>query len=185
VLAVGAVAVFVSRTASSEVQRYETQTHNMRMDRVGALLAAYYTEGGGWGGVEPVVEQIGQLYNQRLVVVDQQGLVVADSEGVMPVGEAREFEPQDRGMPIVAGQDRFGTLVILPQGPPPGGIPADEAGVSALSSSINRYLVWGGLLAVVVAGVWPRSSSHVGSCPRWSRWRGLPTASGGATSASG
>jgi signal transduction histidine kinase len=153
VVAMGAVAVFVSRTASNEVERYETQTHNMHMDRVGALLAAYYTEGGGWDGVQPVVEQIGQLYNQRLVVVDQQGLVVADSEGMMPVGQPGQFEPQDRGIPIVAGQTHFGTLVVLPQGPPPGGVPADEASVSALSSSINRYLVWGGLLAVVVAAL--------------------------------
>jgi signal transduction histidine kinase len=153
VVAVGAAAVFVSRTASSEVERYETQTHDMRMDRVGALLAAYYTEGGGWDGVQPVVEQIGQLYNQRLVVVDQQGLVVADSEGMMPVGQPGQFEPQDRGIPIVDDQTYFGTLVVLPQGPPPGGAPADEASVSALSSSINRYLLWGGLLAVAVAAL--------------------------------
>ncbi|MGA9350802.1 MAG: ATP-binding protein [Anaerolineae bacterium] len=153
VVAVGAVAVFVSRTTSNEIERYEREAHNTRMDRVGELLAAYYTESGGWGGVEPVVAQIGQLYNQRLVVVDQQGLVVADSHGTMPVGEPGEFELQDGGIPIVAGQDHFGTLVVLPQEPPPGDILADEASVRALSSSVNRYLVWGGLLGVLVAAV--------------------------------
>jgi signal transduction histidine kinase len=46
-------------------------------------------------------------------------------------------------------------LVISPQGPPPppGEIAAQEASVSSLSSSINRYLLWGGLLAVAVAAV--------------------------------
>jgi signal transduction histidine kinase len=153
VVAVGAVAVFVSHTTSNEVDRYETQAHNTRMDRVGELLASYYTESGGWDGVEPVVEQIGQLYNQRLVVVDQQGLVVADSQDVMPIGEPGEFELLDTAIPIVADQASLGTLVVLPPGPPPGDTPAGEASVSSLSSSVNHYLVWGGLLGVLVAAV--------------------------------
>jgi signal transduction histidine kinase len=153
VVAVGAVAVFVSRTTSSEVQQYEEETHNMRMDRVGQLLASYYTESGGWGGVEPMVEQIGQLYNQRLVLVDEQGLVVADSQDMILIGEPGEFEPPDMAIPIVADEARLGTLVVLPQGPPPGESPAAEASVRSLSSSVNHYLVWGGLLGVLVAAV--------------------------------
>ena len=156
VVAVGVVAFFVSRTASNEVEQYETQTLNVRIGRVGALLARYYIEQHGWAGVEPVVDQIGRLYSQRVVVVDQQGLVVADSHGMMPVGEPGEFEPADRPIPIMAGQASFGTLVVLPQGPPPpppGDIAADEASVSSLSGSINRYLLWGGLLGVVVAAL--------------------------------
>jgi len=157
VVAVGAVAVFVSRTTSSEVQRYETKTYDVRIHRVGTLLAAYYLERRGWAGVEPVVEQIGQLYNQRLVVIDPQGLVVADSHGMMDVGEPAEFEPPDRIIPIMAGQISFGAAVISPGGPAPpqggGAAPAEEASVSDLSSSINRYLLWGGLLAVAVAAL--------------------------------
>jgi len=34
VVAVGAVAVFVSRTASNEVERYETKTYDVRIGRV-------------------------------------------------------------------------------------------------------------------------------------------------------
>jgi len=50
VVAVGAVAVFVSRTTSGEVQRYETRTYDVRIHRVGTLLAAYYMEEGSWTG---------------------------------------------------------------------------------------------------------------------------------------
>lgn len=154
-VAVGAAALFVSRTATNEVGRYETRTHNVRMDRVEALLAGYYIERGDWAGVGPVVEQIERLYNQRVVVIDQQGLVVADSHGMMPIGERGGFKQGDRAIPIVAGQARFGTLAILPQGPPSpwGDIPADDASVSALAGSINWYLVWGGLLGVALAGL--------------------------------
>ena len=107
VVAVGAVAVFVSRTTSNEVQRYETRTYDVRIGRVGALLAAYYIEQHGWAGVEPVVDQIARLYNQRLVVADQQGLVVADSHGMMHIGEPGEFEPPDRPVPIMVGTGPF------------------------------------------------------------------------------
>jgi signal transduction histidine kinase len=155
VVAVGAAAIFVSRTTSNEVEQYETQTHNVRVGRVQTLLASYYIEQHDWAGVEPVVDQIARLYSERVVVVDQEGLVVADSHGMMPIGEPGEFEPPGVAIPIAAGQARFGTVVISPQGPPPppGEIAAEEASVSALSSSVNRYLLWGGLLAVAVAAL--------------------------------
>jgi len=156
VAAVGVVFFFVSRTASSEVEHYETQTYNVHVGRAGALLARYYMEQQGWAGVEPLAEQIGRLYSQRVVVVDQAGLVVADSHGVMPVGKPGEFKSPAAAIPIMAGQSSFGTLVVMPQGPPPpppGDIAAEEASVSSLSSSINHYLLWGGLLGVVVAAV--------------------------------
>ncbi|MCJ7509556.1 MAG: ATP-binding protein [Dehalococcoidia bacterium] len=155
VVAVGAAAVFVSRTASNEVEQYETQTHNVRVGRVQTLLAAYYIEQHDWAGVEPVVDQIARLYSERVVVVDQEGLVVADSHGMMPIGKPGEFKPPNVAIPITAGQARLGTLVISPQGPPPppGDMAAEEASVSSLSSSINHYLLWGGLLGVAVAAV--------------------------------
>jgi signal transduction histidine kinase len=152
VVAVGAVAIFVSRTASGEVDRYATRTYDVRIGRVGALLASYYLEQHGWAGVEPVVDQIGRLYNQRVVLIDQQGLVVADSQGMIEAGTEPQFEPQ-QAIPIMAGQLRFGAVAVMPQAPapPPGGVPAEDESVSSLSSSINRYLLWGGLLAVAVA----------------------------------
>jgi signal transduction histidine kinase len=155
VVAVGAAAIFVSRTASNEVEQYETQTHNVRVGRVQTLLASYYIEQHDWAGVEPVVDQIARLYSERVVVVDQKGLVVADSHRMMPIGEPGEFKPPNVAIPITAGQARFGTLVISPQGPPPppGEIAAEEASVTSLSSSINHYLLWGGLLGVAVAAV--------------------------------
>lgn len=155
VVAIGVVAFFVSRTASGEVERYETRTYDVRIGRVGALLAAYYLEQHGWAGVEPVVDQIGRLYNQRVVVIDQEGLVVADSHRMMHSGERAEFEPPGKVIPIMYGQTRFGAVAVMPQAPvpSPGGVPAEEESVSSLSSSINRYLLWGGLLGVVAAAV--------------------------------
>ena len=156
IVAVGAVAVFVSRTTSGEVQRYETRTFDVRIRRVGTLLAAYYVEEGSWTGIEPVIDQIGQLYNQRLVLIDQQGLVVADSRGMMHAGEPAEFDTPEQAIPITYGPMHFGAVAVLPQGqapPPQGGAAPPDESVSSLGDSINGYLLWGGLLGVVVAAV--------------------------------
>jgi len=155
VVAVGVVAFFVSRTASGEVERYETRTSDVRIGRLGALLAAYYLEQHSWAGVEPLVDQIGRLYNERIVLVDPRGLVVADSHGMIDVGEPANLEPRDRAIPIMVGQTRSGAVVVMPPGqdPPPGGAPAEEASASDLSDSINRYLLWGGLIGVAAAAV--------------------------------
>jgi signal transduction histidine kinase len=157
VVAVGAVAVLVSRTASSEVQQYQSRSYDVRIGRVGSLLATYYIERQGWTGVGPVIDQIGRLYNERVVLIDPQGLVVADSEGKIEVGEEPEFEMRQT-IPIMAGHIRFGAVAVLPEGsaspqPGPGAPQTEEASVNDLSNSINRYLLWGGLLAVVVAAV--------------------------------
>ncbi len=155
VVAVGAVAFFVSRTASGEVNQYVTRSRAERLTRVEVLLAAYYVEEGSWTGVEGVVQQVGQLYNERMVVVDQQGLVVADTRGVTTVGQRESAKPSDIMIPIAADEARFGTLVVSPQGqgppPPPGAVAPADTSASSLSSSIDRYLLWGGLLGVVVA----------------------------------
>jgi hypothetical protein len=144
IVAVGAVAVLVSRTASSEVQQYQTKSYDVRIGRVGSLLATYYIERQGWTGVEPVIDQIGRLYHERVVLVDPRGLVVADSEGKVEVGEEPEFE-MHQAIPIMAGPIRFGAVAVLPEGsvsakPGPGVASTDEASVSELSNSINRYL---------------------------------------------
>jgi signal transduction histidine kinase len=157
VVAVGAVAVLVSRTASSEVQQYQSRSYDVRIGRVGSLLATYYIERQGWTGVGPVIDQIGRLYNERVVLIDPQGLVVADSEGKIEVGEEPEFEMRQT-IPIMAGHIRFGAVAVLPEGsappqPGPGAPQTEEASVNDLSNSINRYLLWSGLLAVVVAAV--------------------------------
>ena len=50
------------------------------MDRAQCLLFQYYQHGGGWDEVQPVVQHMGSIYGQRTILVDRNGLVVADSE---------------------------------------------------------------------------------------------------------
>ncbi|MDP2949070.1 MAG: ATP-binding protein [Chloroflexota bacterium] len=149
VVAVGTVAFFVSRAASGEIERYEERTNQLRSERMEALLSGYYAERHEWSGVEPLVEQMGRLYGQRLVLTDAQGTVVADSHG-MSMGQRSDFARWRRNISVGSSDTPFGTIFIDPQ-PAADGSATEE--VSALASSINWYLVWGGLLAVAVAGL--------------------------------
>ncbi len=149
VVAVGTVAFFVSRTASSEIGRYEERTHERRSARIGELLSGYYAERHEWSGVEPIVEQIGRLYDQRVVLIDSQGTVVADSERTF-MGERGDFARWRTRIPVGSSETPFGTIFADPR--PAANGPGTEE-VSALATSINWYLGWGGLLALAVAGL--------------------------------
>jgi signal transduction histidine kinase len=148
-VAVGTVAFFVSRTASGEIERYEQRTDQLRSDRMQALLSGYYEEQHGWAGVQPLVERMGQLYGQRLVLIDAQGTVVADSQG-MSMGPPPDLGRSEGNIPVGSADAPSGTIFVDPQ-PTADGSAAQE--VSELASSINWYLVWGGLIAMAAAAV--------------------------------
>jgi signal transduction histidine kinase len=148
-VAVGTVAFFVSRTASGEIERYEERTDQLRSQRIEALLSGYYEEEHGWTGVQPLIERMGQLYGQRLVLTDAEGTVVADSQAMM-MGPPPDLERSKRNIPVGSADAPSGIIFIDPQ-PLADGSAAEE--VSELAGSINWYLVWGGLIAMAVAAL--------------------------------
>jgi len=151
-VAIGTVSLFVSQSTKSEIQQYQQHTQEIRSARIEYLLSRHYSQRGGWIDIQPFVEQMGTLYGQRIVLVDSSGVVVADS------GEdflGRRPEPGWPGRPLSMipaspmppGASRLGTLYINPESVPE----ADSTSVQNLSSSINSFLLWGGLLAGGVA----------------------------------
>jgi len=142
--AVGAVYLFVSQTAGGEIRQYGEQSEQVRFSRVGFELDRYYrTHGGNWEGIQPYVEQWGSLYGLRIVLTDSSGIAVGDSQGEL-VG--KEYHPEIPGIHLISTRGLFaGTLYISPE--PSAYFPSP----ASLSQSVNRFLIWGALLAVAVA----------------------------------
>jgi signal transduction histidine kinase len=164
VVAIGTVSFFVSHSTKGEVQQYQQQTQDIRSSRMEYLLSHYYAQRGGWTDIQPFIEQMGTLYGQRIVVVDSNGVVVADSLQVflgmhpdphwpgraLPMDSSLPMQPSlERPSPVSTGASPVGTLYVNPESAPD----ADAASVQNLSSSINGFLLWGGLLALGVAMV--------------------------------
>jgi signal transduction histidine kinase len=142
VVAVGMVSFLASRATSGEFQRYVERGGVMRHQRFEVFLAGYYTQNRSWSGVQPLVEQMGQITGERIVLADEGGQIVADSANKLveqTVGQGWA-EPValilQRGVPV-------GTVYANPLGP------ADDPQRATFLASINRAL----LLAAGVAGL--------------------------------
>jgi signal transduction histidine kinase len=166
-VAIGAVYFFVSQTTVGEIRRYGEQSEQARFARVGLELYRYYHRQGNWEGIQPYVEQWGSLYGQRIILTDNSGVVVADSEGEL-LGKHYLPEKSDRVLSPPWEENIPGRLYISPEPladfplPPweeniPGGLytsprpPADFPSPLGLYQSISRFLLWGALLAVAIA----------------------------------
>jgi signal transduction histidine kinase len=141
-VAVGVVALSASRATTGEFQRYVERGGMMRHQRFERFLAGHYMRNRNWSGVQPLVEQMGQITGEQIVLADAGGQIVADSaEKLVGQTVARDWaEPValivDRGVPV-------GAVYTNPLGP------ADDPQRAAFLASVNRAV----LLAAVVASL--------------------------------
>ena len=142
VVAVGAVAFLASRVTTGEFQRYVEYGGMIRHQRFEVFLAGYYMRTRSWAGVQPLVEQAGQITGERIVLANGEGQIVADSDKVLEGQTVSEdwTEPValilNHGVPV-------GAVYANPMGQ------ADDPQKEAFLVGIKRTL----LLAAVVAGL--------------------------------
>jgi signal transduction histidine kinase len=145
-IAIGTVFFFVSRTTGGEIRQYSEQGEQLRISRMQFELSRYYSQQGDWTGIQPFVEQWGGLYGQRIILTDARGTVVADSQGDL-LGELYHSDLPGGTFSPPWGGAVVGRLYVSPE--PSAG--ADSTSPQSLSDSVNRFLIWGGLLAVAIA----------------------------------
>ena len=143
---VGTVCFFVSRSTEGEIRQYGERSKQIRIARMEHVLSSYYYRQGDWTGIQPLVEHMGILHEGRIVLTDASGIVVADSQGDL-LGE--QYHPASPGKTLSPPwkEGILGTLYISPESP----AGADSTSPQSLCESINRFLLWGGLLAVAIA----------------------------------
>jgi signal transduction histidine kinase len=145
VVTIGSIFFFIYQTTRSEIRRAEERTAAMQADRIEFELARYYLHEGNWEGIQPFVEQWGNLYGWQIIVTDKQGVVVADSEEEL-LGKNYQPDAPGRTMFLPAVGDSVGTLYIER-----GSSEADIASLSLLYTTMGRFFLWGGLVAIAVA----------------------------------
>ena len=164
---VGAIYLFVSQTTGVEFRHYGERSEQAHFGRVAFELHRYYREHGDWEGIQPYVEQWGNLYGRRIILTDSGGVVVADSDrellgqqyqtdtpgmslppprnqGWLP---GKEYRPDIPGISLPPPWEgsSVGTFYISP------GPSAVFPSPLGLSQTISRFLLWGTLLAIAVA----------------------------------
>ncbi len=145
VVTIGSIFFFLYQATRSEISQSEERTANMQADRMGMELSQYYDQQGSWEGIQPFVEQWGNLYGWQIILTDTNGTVVADSEEEL-LGEYYQGETPGRVIFTPWGGSAIGTLYIN-RGEP--GV--DIASLAILYSAMGRFFLWGGLVAVAIA----------------------------------
>jgi len=145
-LTLGAVSLYVGWAASQEVKHFEQRSRDVRIARLQRFAARHYQSNQGWGNVQGALEQAGPLSDRRVVITDQTGAVMGDSDRDNP----SPWDPDASGsalVPVVAEGRPVGSLLL---GPPGNSRPFPEPLPSRMATSVNRSLLYTGLAAGVL-----------------------------------
>jgi signal transduction histidine kinase len=144
VVSVSLIYFFVNRGIGNEILEYEQHSQQIELARMEPLITRYYVQNGGWSEVEPVVENIGTLYGKRIILTDDRGIVIADSQGEI-AGERFQLDWSSRPLFKDQGGEAIGTVYVSPEAS------LGYALAQRLASSTRLVVLWGGLLASAVA----------------------------------
>ena len=143
---ISTVFFFINQATQEELRQFEERANQLRTSKMTNELFRYYLQRGSWIGIQPFIEQWGNLYEQRIILTDSGGTVVADSEGDL-LGE--QHTPDYEGSPLYLGfgSGAVGTLYVRP---------VSSSGVDFTSlqitfKAIGLFFIWGGLIAGAIA----------------------------------
>jgi signal transduction histidine kinase len=170
IVIISTVFFFTYRTTRNEINRIEERLQTAQDKRVETDMARYYQFTGTWNGVQSQVVQMGRMYNARIIMTDNNGMVLADSEEKL-VGTT--YTAKEPGRSVVTIPGRFKQSLIIGQntevtdGTPTPMTETYAAAVLYISHSsltdinrtslqityrtIGRFFLWGGLLAIAIA----------------------------------
>ena len=142
-LALGSVSFYVGHAAEQEVERFRQDVETARAARIEDLLGEYYSEQGGWVGLQRSVEQAATVFGHRILVRDSEGRLVADSH--QRFGRPwQQTRPGIQNFPILMSGDEIGSVAFESSDVPD---VAPDPSWSRLVSAMNRSLIWTGLVA--------------------------------------
>jgi len=175
--AVGVVAYLAYQTTGSEFQSYVEMGSQLYGARVARSLGDYYSRTGGWRGVSDLLEGLRRTAEDRLVLADTTGVVVADTGGewtgqpssklALPAATAVVVDGRPVGQLYVAGAQPPGGRMgrgfgMMGRGPwwstsdVTGGQPAaspEERFSSAVTRSLWLSALTAGALALALGGL--------------------------------
>ena len=145
VLTVGTIYFFVSQRLAVEVEYYEEISEQYRTDQILSRLYAHYWSQR-WEGVQPEVEQTASISGTHIILAAVNGTVIADSQGTL-LGQYYNPDSPGRNLTMPWSTELLVKVYIIsdPQADP------YIAPFRRLSESINRFLLLGGAVAIVVA----------------------------------
>jgi len=138
---IGAVFFFFDQATRTRIQSFEESIEYKLEARMAGELSQYYRVRGSWEGVQPLVEQLGNVSERRIILVDTEKIVVADSEGDLL---GKPYESDSPGT-ILQPSWKQGPLAMLYVSE------AKSASLYILYNAVGRFLIWGACVAIAIA----------------------------------
>jgi two-component system, OmpR family, sensor histidine kinase BaeS len=146
-VSVSLVAVIARRGAVNEVRSFMFRGGMAGLANLSSGLENYYQTHGSWDSVQIIFDTprggmygMGGMMNQRLLLADSTGTVVADSENLLN-GQKLDAAALSQSIPIIVGQQAVGYLFAS------GGLGAAPTNEQAVLSRLNRSVLIAGILA--------------------------------------
>jgi signal transduction histidine kinase len=147
VVIVGAIYFFVSQRIAVEMEYYEQISAEYRTDQITNRLRAHYlSQSLSWEGVQSVVEDASSIAGTHIVLTAVNGTVIADSRREL-LGQYYNPDSPSSNLTMPWSVGVVGKVYITPD-------PEAEPYVAPfrrLAASINRSLLLGGSVAIVIA----------------------------------
>lgn len=144
-------ASFASRAITVRFQQYvihRQEASRARREQMEAmlpqLLALHYFQYGSWEKIDELVQQLGELAEERVLLLDNTGRMIADSAGEL--AESTLTEEPDQVTPIQVADQTVGAFAVLPIEPL-----QTSSSEAAYIAQVNRALLWAFLAAGVIA----------------------------------
>ena len=109
-LALAGVSTYVGLAADREAERLQANTDDARARRITHALERFYSNNGGWGGLQPVLERTGFVAGRDIVVMDADGNLVGNTSG-SPAGELQGLHAGGPA-PVVVDKKRVGSVYV-------------------------------------------------------------------------
>ncbi len=147
IVIMGTVFFFTYLTTRQEIGRFGERFEALQDARVEMELSRYFLFSRSWDGVQPLVVQWGNLYGHRIILTDNQGIVVADSDTTL-LGTTYESDTPGYRMRPMAGMGQPTGVLYVIHGELPD---INRAALQIANATIGRFFLWGGLLAIIIA----------------------------------
>lgn len=150
-LAVGTVAFIASRSTKVEFGRYVTHDQALRYRRLALILSAYYARARSWEGIQSLIDQTDQVYNERLVLSDRQGIVVGDSNNKL-LGRSVNDDWSSESITLQIAGTPIGRLFIKQEER----TPIEKAFLASVNKSVLIAAIVAGGAGILIALVYSR-----------------------------
>lgn len=151
-IAVGTIAYLASMAAVTQFDRYVSQDQAERYQRLALTYTNYFRYSGGWENVSNLTDKVAEMYSERVVVTDPEGLVISDTASEL-VGKEIPDNWSNKKIGLKQGEYSIGKMYIKTQERSP----LQKAFLSSVNKSVITAAIIAGVAGIILATLFSRN----------------------------